>query len=336
MTKKLKPKYSAEQIAEFEQAANAEARGGPDIAETMLLQMMDAQADGSWGDTPYNPDVETEQHMLERICAGTSVVPAALKDFMTEGRAAVALDEGADTDEVDDYYYTPPKREMHIIAITPEDARKDADTLRGRLLNPDLSRYEREELANEIAGRVSAYHEIDERLEELTTPREFESAARSNADCLEHNALQALAMDRDATAHQVDSLNSTVRTLGLLHNGKALGRPIDMVAFKEGIQQQMDELILNVSSRQQRIAQFVISAQQAAENIMLTATTAPTAEARAMIIKTAITCFEKATKMIEKLDAMATPKAGRIIEPAEDAKITRRQSHKKLPKSKTG
>ena len=100
-------------------------------------------------------------------------------------------------------------------------------------------------------------------------------------------------------------------TLGLMNGGQFTGQNIDLIALKEGIKKQMDELIASGTARERRVAQLVILAQSAAEKLMIEATAAPKAEATAMVM-------EKATKMLKELDEMATPKTGRVIESVPD------------------
>ena len=123
------------------------------------------------------------------------------------------------------------------------------------------------------------------------------------------------------TMFQADSLNSLATTLGLMNSGKLVGGPIDLFAYKESIERQMDELIASGTAREKRIAKFVILAEGAAEKLMIEATFAPTAEATAMVMEKATNVMGKATKMLKELDEMASPKMGRIIESAQDNQL---------------
>jgi hypothetical protein len=223
-------------------------------------------------------------------------------------------------DEPDEDYYSPPGRKMSVVALKPEAARKEADRCRKQLLT--LSGYEAEELANHIAQCVSAYGEVDQRLEELLIPREFDSDVHSNAERLEHNALIQVRQDKAMTTHQSDSVNSMVSTLGLMNGGKFAGQNIDLIAYKESLEKQMDELIASGTAREKRIAKFVILAEGAAEKLMIEATLAPTAEATAMVMEKATNVMGKATKMLKELDEMATPKTGRVIESVPDKQLS--------------
>jgi hypothetical protein len=237
-----------------------------------------------------------------------------------------------DDHEDDDSYYEPPKRVMSVVPMSPDTARREADRRRKLLLNPELQKREAEQIANELAQCVSAYGEVDQRMEELTTPREFDSDAHSNGERLEHNALIQVQQDKIMTTHQVDSLNSMASTLGLMNRGKLAGQNIDLIAFKEGIEKQMDELVTSGTAREKRIAQFVILAQQAAEKLMIEATLAPTAEATAMVMEKATNVMGKATKMLKELDEMVAPKSVRIVEHVPDKQLpdkTKRIGRKK-------
>ena len=273
---------------------------------------------------------QTEQELLEEITKGSGITPEQFKGFMQGDSQSVELEEE------DDDYYEPPERKMCEVAITPDDARADADKFRKMLLNPKLSRYEAEEIANDLAIRVSAYYEVEDRLKEIGfgTPRDFESKAHSEAERLEYNALTQVKLDKDATTHTSDSLSSTARTLGLMNRGELGGRTIDLRAYKESIEKQMDELVASGTAREKRIAKFVILAEGAAERLMIQATVAPTSEAKAMVMKSAMKCIDEAGKQVGRLDAMATPKTGRLVEHVPDKQIT--QKPKKLSEQTTG
>lgn len=166
--------------------------------------------------------------------------------------------DGFDDDEDDDDYYVPPKREMLVVALTPDAARKEADRCRKCILDSKLSQYEAEEITNHTAQSISAFGEVNQRLEEFDTANEYESSAHSEAARLEYNSLMRVQHDKAMTTHQVDGLNSMTSMLGLMNRGKFARQPIDLIAFKEGIEKQPDELIGSGTSREKRIAQFVI------------------------------------------------------------------------------
>ena len=186
-----------------------------------------------------------------------------------------------------------------------------------------------------MAQCVSAYGEVDQRLEELLTPREFDSDAHSNAERLEYNALIQVQQDKAMTTHQSDSLNSMTSTLSLMNRGKLAGQNIDLIAYKESIEKQMDELIASGTAREKRIAKLVILAEGAAEKLMIEATHAPTAEATAMVMEKATKIMGTTTKMLKELDEMVSPKIGRIVDGhhIDDEQIT--HSRKKLTKTKS-
>ena len=201
---------------------------------------------------------------------------------------------------------------MMVNPLLPDVARKEADRCRKLLLT--LSGYEAEEIANHIAQCVSAYGEVNERIEELKLPELNKTKAQAKASCMEHNALVLVQQDKAMTTYQADSMNSTATTLGLMNGGEFAGQPIDLIAYKEAMQRQMDDLVASGAERESRIAQFVITTQKAAERLMLESTTALTLEASALTMKSAVTCMEKAVKMLATLDAMTAPKSGRIVD----------------------
>jgi hypothetical protein len=253
--------------------------------------------------------------MLKHMADSMNLSVSEFTKMMKEEHGLVPPDE---PDEDEDYY-SPPERKMSVVALKPEAARKEADRLRKQLLT--LSGYEAEELANHIAQCVSAYGEVDQRLEELLIPREIDSDPHSNAERLEHNALIQVRQDKAMTTHQSDSVNSMASTLGLMNGGKFAGGSIDLIALKEGIEKQTDELIASGTARERRVAQFVIMAQEAGQNLIVEASVAPTAEAKALVMKSAMKCFEEAGKQVDRLDAMATPKTGRVIESVPDKQL---------------
>lgn len=130
-----------------------------------------------------------------------------------------------------------------------------------------------------------------------------------------------VSLDKDATTHASDSLSSTARTLGLMSRGELNGGPIDLIAYKESIEKQMDELVASGAAREKRIAKFVILSEGAVEKLVIQATYAPTAEAMAMVMEKATKIMGTITKMLKELGEMATPKAGRIIEPVPDKQL---------------
>ena len=269
--------------------------------------------------------------MLKQMAGSMNLSVPEFERMMKEDHGLVPPVE-LDDDEGD--YYEPPKREMSVVALTPDAARKEADRRRKLLLDPDLSRFEAEEIANQIAQCVSGYGEVDQRLGELDIPKKYESATHSEAARLEYNSLIQVRQDKAMTMHQADSLNSMASTLGLMNGGKFASGPIDLIAYKEEIERQMDELVASSTAREKRVAQFVIMAQQAAEKLMFKATCAPTAEATAMVMEKATKIMGTTTKMLKELDEMTTPKAGRIVDHVDDRQIT--QQTKKLSEPNTG
>ena len=79
-------------------------------------------------------------------------------------------------------------QKMSVVALTPDAARNEADRNRQLLLDPALSKYEAEEIANQIAQCVSGYGEVDERIEELKLPESNKTKAQAKANCREPNA----------------------------------------------------------------------------------------------------------------------------------------------------
>lgn len=130
-----------------------------------------------------------------------------------------------------------------------------------------------------------------------------------------------MQLDKDATNHTSDSLSSTALTLGIMNRGKLGGRPIDLIAYKQSIQRQMDTLITNGADRESRVAQFIITAQEAAQNLLVEATYALTLEAKASVMKSAMKCLEQAGKQVDRLTVMTTPKTGRLIESVPDKQL---------------
>jgi hypothetical protein len=122
------------------------------------------------------------------------------------------------------------------------------------------------------------------------------------------------------------------RTLGLMNRGKLCGRSIDLIAYKESIQRQMDDLVANGVVREERVAGLVLMAQEAAQNLLVEASLAKTMEAKSLVMNSAMKCLEEAGKQVDRLTAMSKPASGRIIESAQDGQIT--HSRKKLPKKK--
>ena len=99
-----------------------------------------------------------------------------------------------------------------------------------KLHDPALSKYEVEEIAKDVAQCVSAYDDIEERIEELKLPDSNKTKPQSEASHKEHNALIKVRQDKAVTTHQVDSLNSMTSTLGLMNRGKLAGQDIDLTA----------------------------------------------------------------------------------------------------------
>jgi hypothetical protein len=263
--------------------------------------------------------------MLKQMADSLNLSVPEFEKMMREEHGLVPPD-----DEKENGDYDPPKRKMSINTMTPEVARLEADILRKSLLDPVLSKREADEAADHIAQCVSAYGEVDQRMEELTTPRGFDSEAHSNAERLEHNALIQVQQDKSMTTHQVDSLNSTATVLSLMQQGKIAGQPIDLFAFKEGMQKQMDDLVASGTERETRIAQLAITAQKAAESILLESMIAPTSEAKAVMIKHGVASLEAAGRLVEKLHLMDKPIGGRVVDHVSDKQI--KHSHKKLEK----
>lgn len=260
---------------------------------------------------------QNQPDMLKQMAESMNLSVPEFEEMMREEHGLAPPDE---PDEDEDYF-SPPERRMSINAMSPDAAKIDADACRKCLLDSALSRYEAEDIANHIAQCVSTYGDIEERVEELKLPESNKTKAQSNASRLEHNALIQVQQDKAMTTHQADSLNSVASTLGLMNKGKFAGQNIDLIALKEGIERQMDELVASGTAREKRIAQFVILAQGAAEKLMIEATQAPTAEATAMVMEKATKIMGTATKMLKELDEMVSPKLGRLVEHAPDKQL---------------
>lgn len=138
--------------------------------------------------------------MLKQMADSMNLTVPEFEEMMREEHGLVPPDDSED-DEGD--YYVPPKRKMSVVAITPDATRRDADLKRKLLLDPSLSKYEAEEIANHIAQCVSGYGEVEQRIEELSAPKEFESKAHSEAERLEYNAYIMVTQDKEMTMHQV-------------------------------------------------------------------------------------------------------------------------------------
>jgi hypothetical protein len=255
--------------------------------------------------------------MLKQMADSMNLSVPEFTKMMKDEHGLVPPDE---PDEDEDYY-SPPERKMSVVALTPDVARKEADRCRKLLLDPDLSRYDSEEIANHIAQCVSAYGEVEQRIAELKLPESNKTEAQAKASCTEHNALIQVRQDKEMTTHQSDSVNSMASTLGLMNRGKLAGQNIDLIAYKESLEKRMDELIASGTAREKCIAQLVIMAQESAQNLIVEASVAQTSEARAMVMKSAMKCLEEAGKQVDRLDAMATPKTGRIVDHIEDKQL---------------
>lgn len=316
--------YSQAEVVKMEQEWEDEIVNGTPIPKERLLEMLEAEASGAWGKREYT----SEQDMYETLSHGTnSVTPKELEEHMKQAMTnELQVNDIAERSperlaELEQDTTGSPVREMHITVLPPEAARRSADSNRKKLLDPALTRYDSEQIANELAQDVATYGGIEARIEELKLPESNKTKAQTKASLLEHNALIGVQNDKMVTMHQTDSLNSTVMALSQMRGGKHFGRPIDVEAYKEGLEKQMDELVASGTARERRVAQFAIIAQQSAEELIGRAVYAPTDEATAMVMEKAVKIMEKATKMLESLDGMATPKAGRLVEHVPDKQL---------------
>lgn len=322
-------RYSEAEVAKMEQEWDDEVVNGTPIPKERLLEMLEAEASSAWGKREY----DSEQSMYESLAhCMNSVTPKELEEHMKQADE-LQVDDIAERSperlaELEQDTAGSPVREMHITVLSPEAARRSADSNRKKLLDPALTRYDSEQIANELAQDVATYGGIEARIEELKLPESNKTKAQTKASLLEHNALIGVQNDKRVTMHQTDSLNSTVMALSQMRGGKHFGRPIDVEAYKEGLEKQMDELVASGTARERRVAQFVIIAQQSAEELIGRAVYAPTDEATAMVMEKAVKIMEKATKMLQSLDDMATPKAGRLVEHVPDKQLPNKTKKK--------
>ena len=156
--------------------------------------------------------------MLKQMADSMNLSVPKFTKMMKEEHGLVPPDHPGDD-------YDPPERRMMVNPLLPDVARKEADRCRKLLLT--LSGYEAEEIANHIAQCVSAYGEVNERIEELKLPELNKTKAQAKASCMEHNALVLVQQDKAMTTYQADSMNSTATTLGLMNGGEFAGQPID-------------------------------------------------------------------------------------------------------------
>ena len=131
---------------------------------------------------------------------------------------------------------------------TPEQAKTDADALRKRLLDPDLSETEAQFFARLLAESVNVYGDVLERMEELEAGRPY-----PHPECIakryEYEVLEGIKTNKEITAMYAGELSGAALTIANMNNSKYLGQPIDMVEMKAQIQSQVDDLKSSGASR---------------------------------------------------------------------------------------
>ena len=242
-----------------------------------------------------------------------------------EGSNSVSDDEG-DLDEEDNDYdysdrYTPPKRTFNPLILDPDDCKKPIANLRKQMLNPELDRYDLDEIAQTLAHYVVASGELNSRIQEIKTGRPYKGNTLSNAMRSEYEALISVRQDKQLTAQRFGKTSSAMAVSSMLGN-RIHSQPVDLMELKTQMEDQMKALADSGANRQDKLAMFVLQAQQMGEALMVESASALTGEAKALILEKATKCMEKTATLVEKLDALATPKTGRVIEPAPDKQLS--------------
>jgi len=158
-----------------------------------------------------------------------------------------------------------------------------------------------------------AYHGIDDRLEELTTPGKFESDAHSNAARQEYNALIHVQQDIRLTGDCHGKMSGAAIAVANMNGNRNFGQPIDLLELKDQMQKQMQELASSGAEREDRMALLAILSQKAGEAILGELSKAASPEARAIMLKQATNTFETAGRLTEKLHHLERPK-GTVVD----------------------
>ena len=208
--------------------------------------------------------------------------------------------ENEDGDYEEDYEPEPQKRVMVLDPNTPDEARAEADKLRQKLLDEDLSQTDTVNIANRLALCVSTYGDVNERMSELLDGRPYE-APQSSAVAAEHNALIRVAADKWATAQHTDPISGAALTVAKVHKCQHLGGPFDSAELKSQFIAQVQDLQSSGASREKRIAALAIMSEHCGQAIVDEAIAAPTPEARAITLKHAAGVFDLASRQVERL-----------------------------------
>jgi hypothetical protein len=193
------------------------------------------------------------------------------------------------------------KRAMIPEWRTPDEAQDDAERLRKRLLNPDLSENEADDIASLLAQSVSVYSDPQQRRIELADGRPYSTEAESHAALVEYNALHDIVIDKAITAQYANNLSGAALAISSMNNNKFIGRPVDLSEMKSQIQSQIADLRASGASREDHLALLAILAQQAGQAIAGIANRAHSPEAEAIMLKQSVNAFESSGRLVEKL-----------------------------------
>ena len=234
-------------------------------------------------------------------------------------------DEGEDDlEEENDGYdyserYTPPKRTFNPLMLDPEDCLKPIISLRKQMLNPELDRYDLDELAQMLAQFVASSGEIESRIAEIASGRPYKGNTLSNAMRSEYEALILAKQDKQLTAQRFGE-SSAAMAVSVMSGHKIHGQPIDLMELKTTMEAQMKSLADSGANRQDKLAMLALQAQQAGEALMFASVSAPTGEAKALILKSAVSNLTASAKMVEQLHNLNMA-VGTIVDQVEDKQL---------------
>lgn len=278
-------------------------------------------------------DAQSEEDFLKELTSGTGTTPEAFRKFM-EGDSSVS-DE---CDQEDDYdysdRYTPPERMLNPLILDPDDCVQPILAVRKQMLNPELDRYDLDKLAQMLAQFVSSSGELESRIVEIKAGRPYSGNTLASAMRSEYEALIEVQQDKQLTANRFGE-SSSVMAVSKMFGNTILGQPIDLLELKTQMEDQMKSLSDSGANRQDKLAMLALLAEQAGQALMIESASARTGEAKAMILKSAVSNLATAAKIVEQLHNLSTP-VGTVVEGEhiEDRQLPNKT--KKLSEPNTG
>jgi hypothetical protein len=182
------------------------------------------------------------------------------------------------------------------------------------MLIPELDRYDLDKIAQTLTQYqyVVASGDLDSRIAEIKAGRPYKGDALAKAMRSEYEELFNAETDKQLTAQRFGKSSGTM-AVSAMSGHRIHGQPIDLLELKTTMEDQMKALADSGAERRDMLAMLALQAQQMGEALMVESASAPTPEAKALVLKNAASNCATSAKIVEQLHNLNRP-AGTIVD----------------------